>query len=99
MKMRRIKDLKDMMELAKRLGRPPEVAIIASIKAKMTLEIIKYIEKKNLTHQEVADMTGIPRSAITGIINGSLQRVSIDRLVRILAGLGKSVDMKIKDVA
>ncbi|RLA59910.1 MAG: hypothetical protein DRQ88_13355 [Epsilonproteobacteria bacterium] len=99
MKMRNITGLKAKMELAKRLGRPPEVAIIAKIKVKIILEIIKYIEKKNLTHQEVADMTGIPRSAITGIINGSLQRVSIDRLVRIMAGLGKSVDMKIKDIA
>ena len=96
MKMKRYKDL---TELAKALGRPPEVAEVAKIKAKMILEIIKYIDKKNLTHQEVADITGIPRSAITGIINGSLQRVSIDRLVRIMAGLGKSVDMKIKDVA
>ena len=96
MKMKRYKDLSD---LAKALGRPPEVAVIAKIKTKMILEIIKHVEKKGLTHQEVADMTGIPRSAITGIINGSLQRVSIDRLVRIMAGLGKSVDMKIKDVA
>ena len=95
----KMKKYKNLEEFAKALGRPPEVAAVAKIKTKMILEIIRYIDKKNLTHQEVADMTGIPRSAITGIINGSLQRVSIDRLVRIMAGLGKSVDMKIKDIA
>ena len=95
----KMKKYKNLEAFAKALGCPPEVAAVAKIKTKMILEIIKYIEKKNLTHQEVADMTGIPRSAITGIINGSLQRVSIDRLVRIMAVLGKSVDMKIKDIA
>ena len=95
----KMKKYKNLEEFAKALGCSPEVAAVAKIKTKMILEIIRYIEKKGLTHQEVADRTGIPRSAITGIINGSLQRVSIDRLVRIMAGLGKSVDMKIRDVA
>jgi len=99
MKMRSLKGLKAKMEFAKDLGLPPEYALIANLKTKIKLQIFKIIEKKGLTHQEVADMTGVPRSAITGIINGSLQRVSLDRLIRILVGLGKTVDFKIKDVA
>jgi predicted XRE-type DNA-binding protein len=99
MKMKKYSGLKGMMEMAKDLGLPPEYALISHLKTKIKIQIFNIIKKEGLTHQEVADMTGIPRSAITGIINGSLQRVSLDRLIRILVGLGKTVDFKIKDVA
>ena len=69
------------------------------MKAKLTKEIIKAISKEELTHKEVADLSGVPRSAVTGIINGSLQKVSIDRLIRILGTLGKTVELKVKKAA
>lgn len=96
MKSRRYKNSSD---LAKDLGLPKEVGQIAEIKAKLTGEILKVIEKQDLTHQDVADSSGVPRSAVTGIVNGSLQKVSLDRLVRILNAVGKTIDIRVKDVA
>lgn len=93
------KRYKDSTELAKDLGLPKEAGQIAEIKAKLTGEILKVIEKQDLTHQDVADSSGVPRSAVTGIVNGSLQKVSLDRLVRILNAVGKTVDIKVKGVA
>ena len=90
---------KDVAELAGAMGLPPEMGLIAEIKAKMTKEIIKIIDKKGITHQKLADLSGVPRSAITGIINGSLQKVSITRLVRLLVALGQTVDLRIKKIA
>ena len=90
---------KNSSDLAKDLGIAKEVGQIAEIKAKLTGEILKIIEKKDLTHQYIADCSGIPRSAITGIVSGSLQKVSLDRLIRILNAVGKTVDIKIKGVA
>ena len=90
---------KKTTDLATALGLPPSRALLAEIKAKLTKEIIKMVERENLTHQEISNLSGIPRPAITGIISGSLQRVSIDRLVRILAALGKTVELNVKTAA
>ena len=88
-----------MKDLAKDLGVDSQVGEIAELKAKLTKEIQKVITKKELTHQEVSDMSGVPRSAVTGIISGSLQKVTIDRLIKVLASLGKSFSIKVKDAA
>lgn len=91
------KRYKNSSDLAKDLGLSKEVGQIAEIKTKLTGEILKVIEKKDLTHQDVADSSGVPRSAVTGIVNGSLQKVSLDRLVRILNAVGKTIDIRVKD--
>ena len=86
-------------DLAESLGLSAERGLVAEMKAKLTKEIIKAISKEELTHKEVSDLSGVPRSAVTGIINGSLQKVSIDRLIRILGTLGKTVELKVKKAA
>ena len=93
------KTYKNVSDLAVDLGLTAERGLIAEMKANLTKEIIKAIGKKKLTHKEVSELTGVPRSAITGIINGSLQKVSIDRLIRIISALGKKVELKIKTAA
>ena len=93
------KTYKNASDLAESLGLPSERGLVAEMKAKLTKEIIKAISKEELTHKEVADLSGVPRSAVTGIINGSLQKVSIDRLIRILGTLGKTVELKVKKAA
>ena len=90
---------KSISDLASTLGLSKERGELAHMKAKLTSEIIKTIDKKDLTHQEVSELSGVPRSAVTGIINGSLQKVTLDRIVRILNALGKSVEVKVKSVA
>ena len=93
------KKYKNMSDLAGDLGLDPRIGEIAELKAKLTKEIIKIINKKKLTHQEVSDLSSVPRSAITGIVSGSLQKVTIDRLLRIISSLGKSISIKVKDAA
>lgn len=93
------KTYKNTAELAVGLGLSAERGVVAEMKAKLTKEIIKAIDQKELTHKEVAELSGVPRSAVTGIINGSLQKVSIDRLIRILGTLGRKVELKVKAAA
>ncbi|MCY4524450.1 MAG: XRE family transcriptional regulator [Halobacteriovoraceae bacterium] len=85
--------------LAKDFGLPVERGLVAEMKAKLTKEIVKAISKRGLTHKEVSELSGVPRSAVTGIINGSLQKVTLDRLIRILGTLGKTIELKIKTAA
>ena len=93
------KSYRSITDLAIDLGLSENRGDMAIIKANLTKEIIKAINKKKVTHQEVADLSGVPRSAITGIINGSLQKITIDRLVRVINSLGKKIELKIKNVA
>lgn len=69
------KRFKRFNELSKGLQISEEVSVIAEIKAKLTKNIIKSINEQGLTHEQVAKFSGVPRSAVTGIINGSLQKV------------------------
>lgn len=96
MKMTRYKNTK---ELALALGLTEVDADVAELKARLIKEIIRGLEAKKLTHQQLADLSGVPRSAVTGIVNCSLQKVTIDRLIRLLFALGRNVEFKIKNAA
>lgn len=94
-----MKKYKKVSDLAVSLGVSKERGQLAELKSRLTKEIKKFIEANELTHQDLADLSGVPRSAITGIINGSLQKVTLDRLLRILFSLGLKIEMKIKTAA
>ncbi len=94
-----MKKYKNMSDLSVSLGLSKERGQLAELKSRITKEIIKFIEVNELTHQELANLSGVPRSAITGIINGSLQKVTLDRLLRVLFSLGLKIEMKIKAAA
>ncbi|MBC75166.1 MAG: hypothetical protein CME64_04055 [Halobacteriovoraceae bacterium] len=93
------KKYNSVKEIAKDLGLDPKLGELAVLKAELTLEIQNTIQKKGLTHKEVSELSGVPRSSVTGILNGSLQKVTLDRLIRILISMGKSLSIKVKDAA
>ena len=83
-------------ELSKVLGISKSRSLEAILKAQLTSAIIKAIKEENLTHTEVAIKSKLPRTAVTGIISGSLQKVTIDRLLRLAEALGLSAKLVIK---
>ena len=87
-----------MEEVAELLNVSPVEAFISKVKALMTVEIKKTLDQKKMTHQNLADLSGIPRSAVTGILSGSLQKVSVDRLLKMMEALGKKVEFTFSDV-
>lgn len=46
---------------------------------------------QSLTHAEVARRAGSSRTRVTAILNGNLDQVSSDLLIRLLSGLGYKV--------
>jgi len=67
-------------------------------------EILKYkVSAKindvfdTLTTEEIVEKTGLNRSDISRIRIQSIKRFSLDRLVKILCQLGKSVSLTVKD--
>ncbi|MFA4874096.1 MAG: XRE family transcriptional regulator [bacterium] len=86
-------------ELAKQLGIPPARGMEAVIKAQLISAILKAVEKRNLTHAELARRSGLPRSAVTGILSGSLQKVTIDRVLRLAEAANLEAEVRVKDAA
>ena len=90
------KRLKTAIDVASELGLGPNRGIEAQTKAQLIKSLIREMGKLNLTHQEIADLAGVSRTTITGIVNGSLHKVTIDRLLRILNSIGLLVEFRIK---
>lgn len=78
-------------ELAEVLGLPPAKGLEMEIRSSLTTKIVETVEKKGLTHAEVAKLAKTSRTRITSILNRNLQHVSTDLLLRILGVLGYQV--------
>ncbi len=48
---------------------------------------------------ELAHRSGLPRSAVTGILSGSLQKVTIDRVLRLVDAAGLDAEIKVRRAA
>ena len=86
-------------QLGKLLNISPSRGLEAQIKAKLISAAIKAMSKNGMTHAELSRKSGIPRSAITGILSGSLQKVTLDRILRMLESLDLTADVVIKRAA
>ena len=93
MKKHTVKGAKDLSKL---LGLSESDAIEAEIKADMMKKIRDLVSKQGLTHQEVSDKSGVGRTVVTQIVNSSIQRITMDRLVKVLISLGVSPVIKYK---
>jgi predicted XRE-type DNA-binding protein len=68
----------------------------AVIKAQLIDAVIKAAKRSRLTHAELARRSGLPRSAVTGILSGSLQRVTVDRVLRLVDAANLVAEIKVK---
>ena len=85
--------------LARQLGIPKSRGMEAVLKAQLIAAIIREIRRRGLTHTEVATRSGLPRSAVTGILSGSLQKVTIDRVLRLLEAVGLEANVRVRRAA
>lgn len=86
-------------DLAKKLKISPSRALEAVFKAQLIAAVIKAADKKGITHQQLADRSGLPRSAVTGILAGSVQKVTINRVLRLVEAAGLVAEVRVKEVA
>lgn len=86
-------------ELSKKLGISKGRALESILKAELIGAILKMAEKNHHTHADIAKKSGLPRSAVTGILSGSLQNVTLDRILRIVEAVGLTAEIKIKKAA
>ena len=85
--------------LSKKLGISPARGMEAVIKAKLIDAVLREAERQGLTHAELASRSGLSRSVVTGILSGSLQKVTIDRVLRLVEAAELVADVTVKSAA
>jgi len=93
------KRYKSIDELGKDLGVSPDRIGISKMKTKLKKRIIQETESKELSAAELAEISGLSRTVVSGILNGSLLSVSLERLIRLASALELTVDLSIKNAA
>ncbi len=82
------------------LGLSKEQLEIAKLKTKLKKKIASELKKRdNINQTTLAEISGLSRTVVSGIINNSLQSVSLERLIRLAIALDLTVDLKIKHAA
>jgi predicted XRE-type DNA-binding protein len=85
--------------LARQLSIPKSRGLEAVLKAQLIEAIVREISRRGLTHAGVAGRSGLARSAVTGILSGSLQKVTIDRVLRLLEAVGLEASVRVRRAA
>ena len=85
--------------LAAQLGISKSRGLEAVLKAQLITAVSREVHHQKLTHAALARRSGLPRSAVTGILSGSLQKVTIDRLLRLLDAVGLEAEIKVRRAA
>lgn len=90
------KKLTPVKEMARIFGISEGRVLQARMKVQIISAIMKVAEEDEWTHAEIAAKSGVPRSAVTGILSGSMSRITIDRLLRIAEAVGLSATITVK---
>ena len=86
-------------ELSKKLGISPARGMEAIIKAQLISAVLKEIGREGMTHTDLAKRSGLSRSVVTGILSGSLQKVTIDRILRLVEAARLVAEVRVKAAA
>ena len=86
-------------ELSKKFKISKSKGLEAIMKADLISAVLKAVSQQKLTHVELSKRSGLPRSAVTGILSGSLQKVTLDRILRLIEAVGLTVETRVKKAA
>ena len=77
-------------ELAEVLGLERADSIEIAVRSALNTKIIQVIERRDLTHAQVARLAGTSRTRVTALINRNTKDISTDLMLRVLGALGVS---------
>jgi predicted XRE-type DNA-binding protein len=81
------------------LGFSPEEAINLKIRADLMLNLREYIQKQGWTQAEAAQFLGETQPRISNLMNGEVNRFSIDKLINMLTKVGMQVKIEVTSPA
>ena len=72
----------------------PAMAQNLKIRSELMITLRQYIEDAKLGQKEAAEMFGVHQPRISNLMRGKIDKFTIDKLVNMLARIGKTVKMK-----
>ena len=81
------------------LGFEPEEAANLKIRADLILDLQRYIKKQEWTQQQAAHFFNETQPRISNLMNGDIERFSIDKLVQMIVKTGMQVKVEVINVA
>ena len=99
--MKKVKPMvaRNARELAKALGLTPADGIEIEIRSDLNDKIIEVVNKRELTHLQVAKLAHTSRTRVTAILNRNTHDISTDLMLRVLASLGIHAKLQFKKAA
>ncbi|HTB13954.1 MAG TPA: XRE family transcriptional regulator [Bryobacteraceae bacterium] len=86
-------------DLARNMGLPAAVAKEWQVQYALLNRLKEIVQREKITHAQIAAKAGTSRTRVTAILNGDLDHVSTDLLIRILASLGYRVKVSVTRAA
>jgi len=66
------------------------------MRARLSLEIFKILEKRKLTQTEAGKLLGIRQPDVSKLMNGDYGRFSVERLMKFINQLDRDIEIRIK---
>ena len=86
-------------ELAKALGLTPSDGAEIQLRSDLNSKIVEIVQRKRLTHAQVARLARTSRTRVTAILNRNTKDVSTDLLLRVLYALGYTAKIRFQKAA
>jgi predicted XRE-type DNA-binding protein len=86
-------------DLAKALGLAPVDGAEMELRSDLNSKIVDIVERKGLTHAQVARLARTSRTRVTAILNRNTKDVSTDLLLRVLYALGYTAKISFQRAA
>ena len=67
-----------------------------NIRQFLSEQIKREVKKRYITHAQVAAETGIARTVVTAVLNGRLEKISTDRILKIVDGLKLNIELRVE---
>lgn len=75
-------------DLAEALGLDRAEGIEIAVRSALITKIIDVVQKRGLTHAQVATLAGTSRTRVTAMVNRNTKDISTDLMLRVLGALG-----------
>lgn len=75
------------------LGFSPEEAAALHIRSQLAATLEQYIDRKGWSQSEAARALKVPQPTISKIVNGNIDKLSIEFLVKLMVRVGLPVDV------
>ena len=72
----------------------PAMAQNLEIRSELMISLRQYIEDAELSQKKAADVFGVHQPRISDLMRGKIDKFTIDKLVNMLARIGKTVKVK-----